>query len=73
MQLIFTEYLTELNHKLTWLEILSGPNTVVFFKLDRGDSFVEGKTSKIIGLIAITVLNVNVVMVYWVRHPALTW
>ena len=39
-----------------------------FFKLDKGDSFLEGKMVKIITLVEIVTLSVNIMMVYWVRH-----
>ena len=50
---------------MTNLEKLQNSSTWVlaqlsFFKLDRVDSFVEGKTSKIIGLVAITAVHMNV-------------
>ena len=47
--------------------------TVVFFKLDRGDSFLEGKMTKITALIEMTAVYMKTMMVYWVRHWAATW
>ena len=43
------------------------PNTVVFFKLDRGDSLLDGKMRKIITFGEIISVNVNILMVYWSR------
>ena len=42
-------------------------NTVFFFKLDKGDSLLDGKMSKIITFVEITPLNVKILMVYWSR------
>ena len=49
------------------------PNTVVFFKLDRGDSLLDGKMRKIITFGEIISVNVNILMVYWSRLWTLTW
>ena len=48
-------------------------STVVFFKLDRGYSFLEGKIAKIIALIEMTAHYMEIMMVYWVAHCTVAW
>ena len=55
------------------LGVWIGAITVVFFKLDRGDSLLDGKMKKIITFGEVIPLNVNILMVYWSRLWTPAW